>query len=375
MNDLYHAFCRLMQIALAFEGESLDFKYKLSDSDWSKIHSECLRQLMVAVVYRAVCRLPKEQRPPLDLMFQWASEAETVKGQNEIINAEAARLTQLFEAEGRKSAVLKGAANARLYPDAFMRQAGDIDLWVEGGRKSVFALLKKMNFELDEKDKNTYHHIHVLHAGKASVELHFRPSSGTFNPLANVRLQRYLNREILNTERVPEGFFVPSIKFALVMQLAHIERHFVSGGIGFKQFLDYFILLQYSTAEDRREVTSKISEFGLKRVARAVMWVLGEVLGLDAEKMLVAPDERLGRKMLEVIYEGGNFGFYRADIEDMRKMNFFVRWLKNRWRCIRLFPFMPMEVLWCQIDYWKNLLNTIPFRIKHRRLSIWDLYN
>ena len=32
---------------------------------------------------------------------------------------------------------LKGQANARLYPDKLSRQPGDIDLWVEGGYKSV----------------------------------------------------------------------------------------------------------------------------------------------------------------------------------------------------------------------------------------------
>ena len=39
-------------------------------------------------------------------------------------------------------AILKGQANARLYPDKFSRETGDIDIWVEGGRESVLALLQ-----------------------------------------------------------------------------------------------------------------------------------------------------------------------------------------------------------------------------------------
>ena len=32
-----------------------------------------------------------------------------------------------------QTAILKGQANARLYPDKHARQPGDVDIWVEGG--------------------------------------------------------------------------------------------------------------------------------------------------------------------------------------------------------------------------------------------------
>ena len=370
MESLY----KLLRMAVSPGCAPQIFDCKLSGSEWDKLHSLCLNHLVVAVAYRAICRLPKEQRPPMGLLFQWASEAETVKGHNQLLNAEAARLTELFSAKGRKSAVLKGAANARLYPDPFMRHAGDIDLWVEGGKKSVTDLVREMDFELDEKEQSS-HHIHLLNAAKVAVEIHYKPSSGPLNPFANARLQRYLEREILNTERVPEGFSVPSIKFALVMQMSHLQRHFIGGGIGLKQFVDYFILLQHSTAEDRREVASRLSRFGLKHMSGAIMWILGEVLGLEPDKMLVAPDAKLGKKMLAMVYEGGNFGYTLVDVKGERCMNFIVRWLLNRWKTIRLTPFSPTEVFWHEVDYWKTFAKMIPYRIKHRRLSIWELYH
>ena len=334
-----------------------------------------MRHLVAAVVYRAVRNLPKEKRPPLELMFQWASEAETVKGHNELLNAEAAKYTELFAAKGRKTAVLKGAANARLYPDPFMRHAGDIDLWVEGGRKSVVALVKEMGYELDKTGENAPHHVHLLNTGKVSVEVHFKPSSGVLCPLANARLQRYLKREILNTEHVPEGFWSPSIKFALVMQLAHLQRHFFGEGVGLKQFVDYVILLQHSTAEDRREVASKLGSFGLKRMAGAFMWAMQEVFGLEIDYMLVPPNKKLGKKVLAEVYDSGNFGFSRINAKDLHGMNFVLRWFTNRWKSIRLMPYSPFEVFWHEIEYWKDFAKSIPFRIKQRRVSIWDLYH
>lgn len=371
MEPLY----KLLRMALSPEGDVLVLDRKLSDSEWDSIHSESLRHLVTAIVYRAINRLPKEQRPSMELVFQWASEAETVRGHNELLNAEAARLAQLFEAQGRKTAVLKGAANARLYPDPFMRHAGDIDLWVEGGRKSVEDLVKKMGYEIDEKDTGAPHHIHILGMSKVPVEIHFRPGSGVFSPFANRHLLRYLEVEILNTERVPEGFSVPSIKFALAMQLAHIQRHFFKGGVGLKQIVDYFILLEHSTADDRRELSAKLSRFGLKRLGAALMWIMGEVFGLEKDKMLVAPDTKRGKKMLAEVYACGNFGFYHVNAKDEHKMNFVERWLWNRWKTIRLAPFSLSEVFWQEMDYCRDFIRKIPLRIKYRRISIWDLYH
>ena len=122
----------------------------LSPEDWERLYSVAAEQSVLGIAYAGAARLPKDALPPMELAFQWASEAETVRGHNRMLNAEAARLTKFFAAAGRKTAILKGPANAMLYPDPLSRQCGDIDLWVEGGRKSVLALLKEKNLVADE---------------------------------------------------------------------------------------------------------------------------------------------------------------------------------------------------------------------------------
>jgi hypothetical protein len=272
--------------------------------------------------------------------------------------------------------VLKGPANACLYPDPYMRQVGDIDLWVDGGRKSVLDLLKNMGYEIPEKDLVVPHHVHLHPVENGiSVEIHFCPSSGIWNPFSGARLLRFLEKEIQNVERVSEGFCVPTMKFALVMQLAHIQRHFVSGGIGFKQIIDYYILLVHSTEDDLREISNRLSEFGLLHGCRALMWVLGNVFGLDKSKMLCKPNEKSGRKMLAIILEGGNFGFYAAERLKDSSMNVLLRWLKHRLFFVRKMWYSPFEVLCRELDYWFHFIKTIGLRIKTRRFSLWSMYH
>lgn len=362
------AFCALLRMALDSECSPSIFPYKLNDAEWNNLHLECLRQQLVGIVFRAISHLPKNQSPPLGLVFQWASEAETVRGHNKLIYEETSKLTQLFDNRNRKTAVLKGPANARLYPDLLMRQVGDIDLWVNGNRKDVVSLLRDMKFEFSDEDMLSLHHVQS-HFGNnnISVEFHYEPSSENDNPFTSARMLLYLKQKILNTEQVPEGFFVPSIEFALVMQLAHIQWHFFENGIGLKQLVDYYVLLVHSTQDNRLEVASKLKSFGLWKMCGAVMWVMESVFGLAPEKMLSKTDERRGRILLAEISASGNFGL---NSQNQNHGHCFVSWLKRRVRTVRLLPFDPVNVFWHEIGYWKAFVRYIPCRIKQRRISV-----
>jgi hypothetical protein len=358
----------LLRAALRPSKEPVVLSKTLSEDEWNAVHAKCIKQDQVGIAYRAICRLNKDQLPPRMLLFQWTQEAESIKGHNELLNAKAAYLTELFAKHGRKTAVLKGPANARLYPDAFMRQAGDIDLWVDGGRESVVALMKKLGMEFDDKDLSQHHaHLHEDENGVV-VEIHYKVVPDLANPFASRRMQKFLETEIRKAERVPEGFCVPSIKFALVMQLSHIQKHVFLGGIGLKQMLDYYILLQNSTEKDRREVKQILSNLGFMGTCAALMWILEHVLGLEKSLMLCKPKERFGRKVLAEIDKGGHFGFFKR--KDVTPRAHAIKWLKCRLRIFELFGLSPSEKIWREIGYWKDFAKTVPRRLKERRLYL-----
>lgn len=359
--------------------------------DWTALYRMAWKQSMGGVLFAAVTQLPEEQLPPIDLKMQWMGDAETIRGLNKLLNDEAARLTKLFADEGRRSAILKGQANARLYPDPMTRQPGDIDIWVEGGRESVVALLRKVGLVGDEPLKlvdrpgratASYHHVHLPENKQGVVvEVHFRPSSGNYNPFTNRRLQQWLEEEIKNSTAVqttpPVGtppdsggeentFNVPTMRFALMMQLAHIQRHFLAGGIGLRHVMDYFMLLRHASAEDRQTVTRMLKRFGLRHTAEALMWVLGEVFHLEPALMVGRTDSWRGKWMLRRIMEGGNFGQYAPQKQHGLWRNF----VTARWEQVKLMRFDFWEVLWIEIKFWKRFFELIPARIRYRTLSL-----
>ena len=356
----------ILRLALNNSGECLALTPAPSAEQWKAIYALAKQQSVLGVAYRGVEKLPAAGRPPMELLFHWAADAEAIRGVNNLMNREAARMTQVFESAGRRTAILKGQANARLYPDPLSRQAGDIDIWVEGGRKSVDELLCKLGLlELDPDNPNTCrHHVHLERTkDNIMVEVHYMPASG--NPYKAGMLQTFLNDEIRKAERVPEGFFAPSIKFALVMQLSHLQQHFFSGGLGLRQYADYFILLQRSTAEVRQEVAGAMERLHMVRACSAVMWVLGEVFGLEREYMLCTPCAWRGKKLLNLALKGGNFGKYIP-----KPQNVFFRWFKDRLRALSWLLFDPPSAVFKELRYWRATISLIPLRIKRRRIAL-----
>ena len=358
----------------AFNGTP--FTMEPTEEDWTALDHLAQEQSLTGLVYSATTTLPTHQRPPMELAMYWMSEAETIRGQNKLMNAEAARLTKLFADEGRRSAILKGQANALLYPDPLMRISGDIDICVEGGRESVVALLRKLRLvdeaplhEFDRPDRATisYHHVHLPDNDKGvSVEVHFRTTSGNLNPFTNRRMQKWLEEEILNFKAV-SNFNAPSIRFALVMQLSHIQRHLFEGGIGLRQVCDYYMLLRHATDDDRREVGSRLKRFGLRYMAGAMMWVLSETLHLEPGQMLCEADAKRGQQLLDEILAGGNFGKFSERKKTDSDIVFIIR--KERMR-LQLASINPSEMLWVELNHWREVFSRLPERIRRGRLSL-----
>lgn len=367
-------FIELVQVAL---GVRERLSRNPSDEEWNRVFHMADEQAVAAFLFPALERLSKlGQKPPAELLYEWIGLAEQIKAQNELMNKEAARLTALFENEGHRTAILKGQANARLYSYPMGRQPGDIDIWVSGGKERVVQTLRKLHlmdgrmskYRSDEKAEDGYHHIHLpQNENGVDVEVHFRPSSGNLDPFTNRRLQKYLGQEIAQeNEMVVEGFRVPSLRFALVMQLAHIQRHALSLGVGLRQVIDYYFLLRKWSIENE-ELRVDWKSLGLHHIAGALMWVMKEVLLMDEGLMIANPDEKRGRMLLDIIMAGGNFGHFSPVIQQGFS---FSRSLKHHFKQYEQLKFDARETIWGEINYYGKFISSIPERIRRRSWTL-----
>ena len=334
----------------------------ISAEDWEWLYRQFGRQALLGVAFYAIQQLssgkPESLGMPHQLYLKWFYQAEGIRSLNEQHYACSSELTQKFAAEGCQTLILKGQANSRLYPDKFIRQTGDIDIWVSGGRDAVIALLSRMNLMDDAAISS-----HDVGLRKdlfgVEVEVHFDCIQSANNPFVNKRLRQFLAGEMGAAHLVPENFYTPSNKFALVMQLSHIYKHLLGLGVGLRQVMDYCMLLRTSSDEERLDVAARLESLGLNRIAGALMWVLSENLGLESQYLLCAPDARRGRILLREIMRDGNFG-KRAE---RKRGGVFKWWLRNRLRLVTFLPFDFPEVSWFLLRYWASFVFLTPQRL------------
>ena len=314
-----------------------------SISDWKKFLDFADKQALTGIC------LPSQRPDNLcqDLLLEWIGTCQLIESQNKQLNERIDQLFVMMEKSGFRCCLLKGQGNAEMYPNLLMRCSGDIDLWVDAVEEIVYQYVKK----LFPEEEASYKHIHFPIFDDASVDVHVTPLK-LYSKTHQKRLQKwiieYKEEQFRNKIRltgVEREISVPTAKFNAVYQLGHMMIHFFDEGVGFRQIVDYYYVLNNLSASrgEHKELVSTISDLGMKRFAMAVMWIESEVLGLPVEQCFITPDERRGKRLLDEILEGGNFGFYSQRYNG--RTNFFYRGMVEAWRDLGLMPMAPREII------------------------------
>jgi hypothetical protein len=96
-----------------------------------------------------------------------------------------------------------------------------------------------------------------------------------------------------------------------------------------------------STAIDR--VQEELKELGLWKFAGGIMYIMQEVFGMPASRLIVPPNEKYGKFVLNEVLEAGNFG--RHDARNRFGRSQLGHNLQRIYRDIRLVKFFSAEAL------------------------------
>lgn len=358
---------RYIQFVLFSLHSFQDIPKGLSDEDWIWIYNESVRQSIVGITYQGVRLKLCSTNPPKELEAKWKEQYDKIEAANKVITKACCELSYYFKMYGFDNAILKGLSKAILYPNPMARTPGDIDIWLDGGKKKVLGFIEKNGIIGQEG----YHHFHttaeIVGYPEIPLEIHFRPSSGSFSPFKNRIIQKVLEEELHEIEyyKIKDGnIYTPSKLFAVVSELIHIRRHFVGGGIGLRHMLDLYMLLKQCPLAHRKYLVKRL---GLLSFTGAVSYVMCECMGMDNAKYFPIPsNEKSGKKLWNEIFLGGNFGRYAPRQEH----GFFVRGMLREYRTLRLFSLCPSEFIWWEIQLWSLFVRTIPKRIMKRSWSL-----
>ena len=384
-------------------GSTKDIPSSLKDADWEELYAIAQKQCLVGVLFDGIKKLPTEHvGMKKELLLQWMAESQILEKANVRLNDAAIQVSEWFRKKGFRTCILKGQGNALMYPNPCTRTPGDIDIWVEGGDKRVISFVRSVS----PHEKACYHHIEFPSYKGVEVEVHYR-SSFLLCFWHNRKLQKYYERvkDEQFSHRVMLGeqgeVAIPTVEFNLIFQLTHIYAHLMNEGIGLRQLLDYYYVLcdfykvyqmssnpsvslskgsstfspspsssgsgdvtallgarnryalrladhQRSTPDcagwDRLGMVQKeLKELGLWKFAGGIMYIMQEVFGMSTSRLIVPPNEKYGKFVLNEVLEAGNFG--RHDARNRFGRSQLGHNLQRVYRDIRLVKYFPAEAL------------------------------
>ena len=401
-------------------GSDSEIPSSLKEADWKELYAIAKKQCIVGVLFDGIKKLPAEHvEMEKELLLRWMAESQMLEKANVRLNDAAIQVTEWFRKKGFRTCILKGQGNALMYPNPYSRTPGDIDIWVEGGDKRVISFVRSIS----PHEKACYHHIEFPSYKGVEVEVHYRPSF-LLCFWHNRKLQKYYERvkEEQFSHRVMLGeqgeIAIPTAEFNLIFQLTHIYAHLMNEGIGLRQLLDYYYVLcdfykvhqNFSnpsvslskgsstfspspSSSGSGDVTalrcseplrykvggpSKVSpdcagwdrlgvvqeelkELGLWKFAGAIMYIMQEVFGMPVSQLIVPPNEKYGKFVLNEVLEAGNFG--KHDERNRFGKSNLGHNLQRVYRDIRLVRYFPAEAMSEPIfRVWHFF-----WRLKHRR--------
>ena len=383
-------------------GSADEIPSSLKEADWKELYAIAKKQCLVGILFDGIKKLPAEHvGMKKEFLLQWMAESQMLEKANVRLNDAAIQVSEWFQKKGFRTCILKGQGNALMYPNPYSRTPGDIDIWVEGGDKRVISFVRSIS----PHEKACYHHIEFPSYKGVEVEVHYRPSFLLYF-WHNRKLQEYYERvkEEQFSHRVMLGeqgeIAIPTVEFNLIFQLTHIFSHLMNEGIGLRQLLDYYYVLcdfykvcqnfsnpsvslskgsstfspspsssgsgdvtalrcseplRYKVGGpskvspdcagwDRLGVVQKeLKELGLWKFAGAVMYIMQEVFGMPASRLIVPPNEKYGKFVLNEVLEAGNFG--KHDERNQFGRSKLGHNLQRVYRDIRLMRYFPAEAL------------------------------
>ena len=328
-------FFELLQVAL---GNRNRLSRVPTKKEWMALYQESEKQSILGIMLDGLERLPEEQRPPRIDLLQWIGLVQAIE-QNTIAMAKASsEAVDYFRGKGVACNLLKGAAVGRYYPNPNRRQSGDIDVWLDGERARIYDFARK--FDKDGKLYGVnYQHIHFHLFDDIPLEVHVWPACLS-NPLHNRRFHQFCT---IHNPTIEQS--MPSLAFDRVFILMHCYDHMLSSGVGLRQIMDYYyVLKQGFTKEERDDSVRWIKKLGMYRFASGLMWMMQFTFGMEDKYLLMEPNEKEGRFILQEVMLTGNMG--HSDTRNWgSQKTAFKRFIHNLRRDAYLINHYPQEIL------------------------------
>ena len=231
------------------------------------------------------------------------------------LNALLVKVVKAMDEEGIHSVLLKGQGIASIYPVPYLRECGDIDLYVgEKNYAQACRIARSLTTEEEIKKAEDGLKHYTISIDGLSLEVH-RVSDRIPVKEKDVPYQAFAAKGLEeNTVGVDFGGTVvqtPSDSFNAYFLFHHAFHHFLTGGVGMRQVCDWTRLLHVRKDNiDRDYLREALLSEGVMLPWQAFGYIAVNFLGLpEGEMPFYDPSVKdKALRTLDIILSEGNFG-------------------------------------------------------------------
>lgn len=244
------------------------------DWSWTPILEAFINNDLLGIVANTIALLPtsdvsgsltKQEQQREDLLYRYLGSL--IKSHH-LLNSRLRDIMPQLESADCHPVLLKGQGLSVHYPKTSLRSCGDLDIYVgEKNMDKAKAIINAMATKEEiEQAEDSSHHYHIKLNG-ITYEIHRYPGEAgnkkyqdAYIALSTPRLQpEHCEQVDLTVGSDKIQIRVPSLNFNVWYIFNHIVTHFCEGGVGYRQFCDWFIVIRDWNKRNRKEEQAQAS--------------------------------------------------------------------------------------------------------------------
>ncbi|MDO5664998.1 MAG: nucleotidyltransferase family protein [Bacteroidia bacterium] len=314
MNIAHSLFLELLTAAIWNRPANSERFQHIDTAVWEKIIELSIAQKVNALIYDGVMSLPQAFHPEKKIIYKLHLQAETIEASNRSINNVLKKLSAEYKQLACPFVLLKGQANAMLYPNPLHRTPGDIDVYLyqKGDYEKTNNWAREQGFKMDAEN---IHHQSFEYEG-IHIENHKNITYFgivKYDRLLEKKIQEIITNSDFISVHIDElPVRVLPIEFNAFFIFQHLFHHFIHLGVGIRQFCDWVLFFDtYSTQINKERFNSLVADFGLLNAMQVFASVAVKYMGTKASIFPFSTDTQ-GKYVdlvMHDIFRGGSFGY------------------------------------------------------------------
>lgn len=300
----------MKQFLMLLKDARLGYVSKPNHYDYALLYQASLQHDVAALLYHQLYRFSDF---PSELKQEWKRKAIQINALQTIRSDAFLRLYREFLHEGLIILVLKGIIVRSLYPQPDNRPSNDEDLYVEKEYvQKAKEIMLKQGFQVMQESEEVITLVN-LNSG-LSIELHttlFSEESkayGSYQHFFNDAFEKAQVHDI-------QGCLIYSLSYSqhMLFLIMHFVKHFLHGGVGFRQLLDIIMYAEaYGEKIDWNAIYEVLEQEHLLKLVENLFAIGHQYLGFSFEQIVLprdfAEDQMNFEDLVADIWDAGVFG-------------------------------------------------------------------